>query len=247
MRNRLILLGLAAMVTAMFALPAVASAGEWSIHNAAGTNPQFTAAGVNPKLTANGQPNIECASTAGNGQYTSPTTGNITLVFHGCKESFTGSACTTAGQPAGTITTLSHQFHNIHLETFANQPEPTKAEDTKKIGILLTGNSNGQLDFATFTCKPFGVTTSITVTGNVIGEVTKPTCTSAASTEGIVDFETKPGPNEPTQKWEQITTDGTIYDLVAHVTTFGTTTVTAAEDAVGTLTFTNGAVTATCL
>jgi hypothetical protein len=236
MRNRLILLGLAAMVTAMFALPAVASAGEWSIHNAAGTNPEFTASSANPRLTANGQPNINCATSSATGAHTSPTTGNITLTVQGCTESFTGSSCTSPGQPAGTITTGPHVFHNVHLEP--------KATNTNAIGVLITGEGS----FAHFTCKPFGASTTITVTGNIIGEVTSPTCAGAPSTTSTVVFGTKAGEKEPTQKWEQVTTSGTIYDLVADVTVFGSTSEnTAAEDATGTLTFTNGAVTATCV
>jgi hypothetical protein len=150
----------------MFALPAVASAGEWSIHNAAGTNPEFTASGVNPKLTANGEPNIVCSTSAGKGEYTSPTTGNVTLTSHTCTESFAGTACTTPGQPSETITTGPHEFHNVHLKP--------KATNTNAIGILMTGGERAN-DVATFECKTFGIPTTITVTGNIIGEVTSPT------------------------------------------------------------------------
>jgi hypothetical protein len=239
MNSRSILLGLAALLAAMCALPAVASAGEWSIHNATGTNPSFTVSATNPKITVNGEANWTCATVAGAGAYTSPTTGNIALTFHGCTESFSGSACTTPGQPAGTIIMGSHVFHNVHLE-------PTET-NTNKIGMLITGGS-GASDLATFECKPFGVTKTYTTTGNIIGEVTSPACGGAATTTSTVVFATKAGASEPTQQWEQVTTSGTVYDLVTDVTAFGNTTVhTAAWDSTTTFTYTNGNVTATCL
>jgi hypothetical protein len=228
------------MVVAMLALPAVATAGEWGIHTSKVGLPLFTVGGKDPKLTAQGEPNIECGQVTGQGSYVLNTTGSVFLTFTGCTESFTWSPCTTSGQGAGSITTGWKEFHNIHLE-------PTNA-NTNAIGILITGGVGSQ-DVATFTCKPFGVTTTITITGNVIGELTGPTCGGTATKSGSINFETRSAvkEKEPTQKWEQDTTIGTIVDLVEDVTAFGSTTEhTAALDASWTVTY-NDAATATCL
>jgi hypothetical protein len=222
MKKKMIMLALAAVSAAMFALPAVASAGEWKIDPANGVFPlNYSIAGGETKLTA-GQ-TITCSSVSGTGKYTTSTTGELGLTFHGCKV-LGFFSCTSAGQPSGTIKTTALTTHNVILET----------SPSKVTGVLITPNAG---HFASFTCA--GGIASTAVTGNgIIGEVTSPAC-NTASTTSTLNFATSGG----VQQWMQITTAGTKYDLSASIN--GGAAETAAQDGSGTVTFTQKA-THTC-
>jgi hypothetical protein len=245
MKNKMLLLGMGALVALVFAaLPAVASAKEWHLHNQSNGVPgAFTSAGGASSLTAEGKQPVKCTSNSGTGKYTTETTGTIELTFKGCTTEISeGSGavnCTTSGQATGVVTTNTAVFHNVELE-----PNPA----IEPLGVLITEPVDGSgkgIGFATFVC---GGLQTIKVTGNVIGEITSKNCNSMKSKSMEINFTTKAGATNPTQKWEQVTTEGPVYDLTADFTGFPTNTagVTSAMDAEGTVTFATDEVTPTC-
>jgi hypothetical protein len=244
MKNKMLLLGMGALAALAFAaLPALASAKEWHLHNQNNTVPgAFTSKGGASQLTADGKAPVKCTSNEGTGKYTTETTGTIELTFKGCTTEIAPDNpvnCTTSGQATGVVTTNTSVFHNVELE-----PNPAIAP----LGVLITEPVDGSgkgIGFATLVC---GGLQTIKVTGNVIGEITSKTCNSAKAKTFELNFTTKAGATEPVQKWEQVTTEGTVYDLTADFTGFPTNTagVTSAMDAEGTVTFATDEVTPTC-
>jgi len=198
MNKKFMLLTLLAASAIMFALPGIASAEVAHVSSVG----KFTVTGEgNTTLTEHNETTkLPCTSVTGNGEFTTTTTGKITLSFHGCTENVFGSPCTgevPTHEPAGTITTTQLEFHLIEIHN--NVP-----------GVLITPNND---HFATFTCAGGLVTKKIGGNG-VIGQITS-TCGGAASTTHTIDFEsTNEAVAGSTQKWMQITTAGTKYDLV---------------------------------
>jgi len=163
MSKKIMLLALAAVSAAMFALPAAASAWE--------TDPAgVTFTGTTTKastLTATGEPTISCIGNShfsGSYKATSKTEGSITIDFTECHINPFGItiACTT-GSSGNTISSGG---------TFKNVNNGTKTE------IQVTASST------TIKC---GGTTPIIVTGTVNGNVTSPAC-STPSTTGAIEF-----------------------------------------------------------
>jgi hypothetical protein len=238
---RTFLTALAITGLSLAGLAGVASASEWHLHNQANVKPgAFTSKGGASALTAEGLVAVKCTSNEGTGKYTTETTGELELTFKGCTTELGGTVnCTTSGQTTGTITTNTAVFHNVELE-----PNPA----LEPLGVLVTEpvNSGKGIGFATFVC---GGLQTIKVTGNVIGEITSKNCNSAKAKSFELNFTTKAGATEPTQKWEQVTTSGTVYDLTSDFTGFPTgdgTNITSAMDAEGTVTFATDEVTPTC-
>jgi hypothetical protein len=205
MNRKLMLLALASVSATLFAFPPVAAAesshissvGKFTIASEAGTAAAITEHNSSSKWI--------CTSVTGSGEFTTTTTGKLTLSFHGCGENVFGTACTgevPVHEPAGTITTTVLEFHLIEVEN--NTP-----------GILITPN-NGH--FATYTCANGLITKKLGGNG-LIGHLAS-ICGGAPSTTHTAKFETT---NESTpghtQKWTQITTAGTKYDLTANGTT----------------------------
>jgi len=229
MKHRTMLLALVVVSGLLYALPAVASAGVWDIKPA---GVSFTATAGETKLTATGL-TVKCTSNTTAGAYDagSEQTGKITkLVFHGCTGPL-GVTCTGtlngASEPSGTITaTAPLPFHNVTLE-------PTPNLEHKR-GILITPKeidntfTSGLGHFASFKCA--GIETKVAGNG-IIGEVTKPACEEASLTGNLI-FES---PSTGVQKWQQITTEGTKFDLWSK--TGGASHVTSSEDGTGTITF----------
>jgi hypothetical protein len=219
--KKIILLALTAISAAMFALPAVAAAGEWSLDPASGKFPvSFTLSSTTTTTLTTDDGSglrVACSGATGSGkQETSTTSEEVTLTFTGCKENLFGSSCTSFNEPTGSIKTTDLVGHNIRVE--ANPL--TRA-------ILLTPN-NGH--FASFTCAGFF---SIVVGGNgIIGEMTAPTTCGAVSKTATVKYES---PGIGTQKWTQETTTGTKYNLTSSVN--GSAAATASQDGTGTITF----------
>jgi hypothetical protein len=195
--KKMILLALAAASVAMFALPAVASAGTWHIEPPGGvTTTTFTVSGGAGTLTSSGG-NVSCLSTGGSGHYENTTTGTMTITFHGCTTEIFGSKvhCQTSGQPTGTITTTKLPIHNVILDVTAG--------GVKDPGILVTPAAGS---FAHFNCS----IASVTVEGNgLLGQLTKPAC-GASSNVATVEFTDIAG----AQEWKQVTTTGTSYGLI---------------------------------
>ncbi len=190
-------LAIAAIGVAMLVLPAVASAGTWHLEKVGGGHPgTFTGTGgVSEWITTSGLKTAP-TSTTFHGEFETTTTGWIKLTFHGVVGAF-GIHCTTTGLPTGTVETTKLTFHLVNLE-----PSP----NPKKPGILITPNHETNT-FAHYSCG--GVPTTLEGTG-LVGELVTPAC-GAKSTSAEFKFQRAAVAGH--QKWTQITTTGTIYDL----------------------------------
>jgi hypothetical protein len=221
MSKKILLLALAAISAAMFAVPAVAAAGEWSLDSASGKYPvSFTSVGEgSTSLTTDSSSlKVTCTGNTGSGKQISATTAEeVTILFTGCTENLFGSSCKSTGQETGKIKTTDLVSHNVILEA---SPEVR--------GVLLTPN-NGH--FASFVCG--GGLVSVSVNGNgIIGEMTAPTTCGAVSKTSTLNFVTTAA---GTQKWNQVTTTGTKFDLTSSQN--GGAAATAGQDGKGTTTF----------
>ncbi len=224
MNKKMMLLALAAVSAAMFALPAMASAGTWHFEKVGGGIPgTFTGTGPASELVATNGVTLKGTNLTVHGEFETTTTGTITITFHGVTGLF-GVHCQTAGQPTGTIVTTKLTFHLINLE-----PSP----NPKKPGILITANHTTG-NFAHFECG--GI--KQTVAGNgIVGELVKPAC-GGTTTEPEFKFQKSTTLGIGHQTWTQVTTTGTFYDL----TNGG---VTASMDASAKLIGSNGTVNCT--
>jgi hypothetical protein len=221
MKHKLMMLALAAVSAVFFALPAAASAAEWSIDSETGALPTFTTSGGAAKLSSTGFGSflpVECTGNSGSGKYTSATTSVVSLKFTGCTQ---GSAkCTNTAEEETIETTKELVSHNIMIENTAT------AGGTP--GLLITPTSG---HFATFKCG----SSTLEVKGNgIIGDISSPKCGAAFNKTATVDFKTSSSGN---QLYKQVETTGTSYDL-STTTAFGT--FTSGEDATGTVTFNQG-------
>src|SRR5690349_4987048 len=163
MKNKMMLLALAAISAVMFVLPAVAAAGSPELDSKLlneGKTLSFTSKGGTSELRATGEPSIVCTSNTGTGKYNTKTTGEFELTFSGCNTSFFGFPveCHSTGQANNVITTGTSVFHNTYL-----------TDNKTTAGILVTPPSGGV--FAVITCAGLS---SITVSGNgIIGHLEK--------------------------------------------------------------------------
>lgn len=226
MTKKMMLLALAAVSAAMFALPSVASAGEPEVHcELSGVKGKvcgkFTSHGLVSVLSTTGNLTVTCSTNTGSGTYTNTKTGTIKLTFSGCKESIFGSSCNSTGSASGVIVTTESVFHNIYLTHTKTTP-----------GVLVT--PAGSEHFASFSC--FGEASKHVVKGNgVIGHLSSPACGGTSKTLTL-DFDAI---SHGQQRFKTITGTGTPYDLNDNGTT-------AAMDAHGTVT-TAGPATVTCV
>jgi hypothetical protein len=229
MKNKMMLLALGLLALVFAAMPAAASAGTPEVDSKLlneGKALSFTSSGGTSELKANSEPTVTCTSNHGTGQYTNKTTGTITLTFTGCTSLF-GLECHTAGQEKGVITTGTSVFHNVYL---------TDAKTTP--GVLVTQPTSGP--YTTFACAGFGAT--VTVRGNVIGDLSAPKCGATSST-GTLSFTATNAVQ--TYKSPTATTVNGIYNLTSETGTSGTQ-VEASETATGEVKY-NEAVTVTCV
>jgi hypothetical protein len=160
MSKKIMLLALAVVSAAVFALPAAASAQEAHISGVT----TFTGSGPAGTLTTSGEPTVSCTTnTVSKGSFNagSTTTGEITLDFTGCTAEFFGikGSCNTSGAAAGTISS-GGTFHIITISS-------------GKPGILVTPVPT------TIICLGFS---NITTGGNVIGTITSPACGASSKT-----------------------------------------------------------------
>jgi hypothetical protein len=208
MSKKLMMLALAAVSAAMFALPAVASAGNWHLETAGKTTgPELAiTAGAGILSTKGNFLTVKNTGMSGTAKFNenSTTTGTIDQVSAGVTGGlkFTGVTslgfpCTSAGQPAGTVLTTPLAFHLEKIET-------------ETPGLLITPNGGGAepKHFATFTCA--GIKNVVRGNG-IFGDVTNK-C-SEETEKGTAVFQTT-GENG-NQKYKQVTTTGEIYDLEA--------------------------------
>jgi hypothetical protein len=212
--KRFHLLLLALLATALAAPPATVSAAGWDIDPQSGKFPLvFTMSGGTSLWMLNGASSVHCLSAGGSGKYETATTGTIQLSMSGC--TIGAVTCQSPGQPSGKVTTTAMQFHNIFLEPNKSTP-----------GILITPNEE---HYATIFCGSFIPPLS----GNgLITQITVPKCGETRKT-ATLNFEF----SGEGQKWTQIETEGTKYDLTWNfggLKTFAfwtETTMTFAENA----------------
>ncbi len=192
-------LAIAAVGVAMLVLPAVASAGTWHLEKVGGGTPgTFTGTGGASELVTTSNLTLKSVTTTIHGEFETTTTGTITVTFHGMTGLF-GIHCQTAGQPTGTVVTTKLTFHLVNLE-----PSP----NPKKPGILITPNHTTG-NFAHFECG--GIAQTLAGNG-VLGELVSPAC-GAKTTALEFKFQRSAILGAGHQKWTQITTTGTFYDL----------------------------------
>lgn len=215
--KKMMLLALAAASVAMFALPAVASAGEPEVHCpvnvACGA---FTSHGGASTLSS-GSLTVTCTSNTGSGNFATKKTGTFQLTFHGCKDSAFGSNCNSTGQPAGTIKTNVMSFRNVYLTHGTTVP-----------GVTVEGANT------TFTC--FGGFSHHLVTGNVLGTLTNPKCGGTAASLTLSFVATSHG----VQQHKLVTGTGTPHTLLDNG-------AAAAMNATGTVTAGGKNMTVTCV
>jgi hypothetical protein len=214
MSKKMMVLALAVVSAALFAMPAVASAQSW--HLDATSSFSLSGSGGSPTSTAGTK--ITCTGTSGSGTFSTTTEGTISLTFSGCKEGF-GLACTTAGQASGVITGTA-KFDAIMVSSTA----------TKAPGVLLTPDTSneptpGLKEFNNYSC--FGITVRVFGKG-VIGTISAPECGKASTTATLVFASSATGV-QADQTWT-----GSSFDLTSNLTSSHPTT---SFDGVTTLTF----------
>jgi len=189
MSKKMMLLALAVVSAAAFALPAGASAAELHLTNVT----KFTGTSSAGTLSAKEEPVIECKGpnhvegtvSAGG------TTGTISLDYTECFSLF--FPCNTAGAPSKTIKT-GGTFHLITVNPL--NPKPA---------ILITP------EHTTVICP--GIPNTTTVTGNLIGTITSPEC-GKSSKKMTMSFNSSSGPTQ-----EHKTYTGVTYNLTAQTVT----------------------------
>ena len=197
MSKKTMLLALAAVSAAMFALPAAASAQEAHIEGIT----SFSGTFGKSTLTAPGEPVITCESTAGEPATANHvtgtvlgggTTGEISLDFTHCHIVILGVTrkCKTAGAPLPNTIKSSGVFHVI---TINNKP-----------GVLVTPVKTA------IECE--SAFSAINVAGNLIGTITSPACGVESKT--LVTKFTSLG-----QTQEHKIYTGTSYNLTAQTGT----------------------------
>jgi len=165
MSKKMMLLALAAVSAAMFALPAAASADELHFANVT----TFTGHAPEGSLTGDGK-KITCETTHVTGSFDagSTTTGKIHLDFTGCHVTVLGFTvkCRTVGSALDNTITTEGTFHLITTENTPTIGKPA---------ILVTPNTTelscaGQITI---------------VHGTVIGTITSPACGGKSKTMGL--------------------------------------------------------------
>lgn len=194
MSRRLKLLVLAITGAALFVVPTGAAAGEWKIDCPDGkATCKFTTTGGHSEWHVAESPNMTCTSTTGAGVVNEGgSTETIEFTFKGCSGLF--GSCNSTGAASGEVRFGASVFHNIYLNDSKGAP----------LGMLFT--------FPTITLNCFGL--PFDLTGSVIAELTQGcNVESGAFNVGFTDSPE----NAKTQKWEQITKTGPIFDLHGHL------------------------------
>ncbi|HYQ79791.1 MAG TPA: hypothetical protein VEP91_11850 [Solirubrobacterales bacterium] len=175
MSKKMMVLALAVVGAAFFALPAMASAE--TAHVSAATSFSI-ASSTTGNLTSTEGGSISCTSTTGTGTFSTTTGGSASLILHGCSSVFL--PCTSAGQSSGTIAASA----SFDLITVSNG----------SAGILLTPigpeEVTGQKVFSEFSCSGFTVKT---FGPGVIGTLSSTVCGSSTSTATLSFVSTSAG------------------------------------------------------
>jgi hypothetical protein len=175
MSKKIMLLALAAVTAAMFAVPATASATFVPLH----LEPTPASFSINGGAATLRGPigTIKCEKVAGTATpEAGGTTGKVTLTFGGgCN--LGGVVCTSTGEAAGNIKTEELTYHLLTLDAHGTGVTGSHAQ----AGILMTPNANTL--FAKFVCQTPFFPTTVEVKGNgVLGTITSPTCGTSSTT-----------------------------------------------------------------
>jgi hypothetical protein len=186
MNKRLMLLVAGALTALAFtALPGAASAKETKLDCEFLPCTFTIAGGVTTFSVKPSGDTLSCTSVTGSGSVATKeaTTFSVSLKYHGCKETnFFGFACTTPGQPSGTIVPTANMVgHIVALPGTVNEN-----------GVLFTDIKT------TFTCA--GGFAATTVTGNVIGE-NEAKCGAAPSPIQKLNFAVPSHGNQAITTW----------------------------------------------
>ena len=217
MSKKIMLLVIAAVSAIAFtALPAVASATTPEVDFAGGDGtPTFTGTFASGSLTTASE-TVKCGpENHVSGEWTSKTTGTISIVFTHCKGPLEANCQNTA--TTGEIKTGPYVFHLEYIKGFTKTP-----------GILVTPPAGGQ--FAEFKCSLI----TIKVTGNgVLGHVEN-TC-GEVSAEQKTSFTSSSAGVQTYQEWE-----GSTEKWHLKSKTGGGSEVEASEDATASTTLEEG-------
>jgi len=222
MSKKLMLLTAGVLAALAFtALPSFASAGEFLNTCSTGLTCKGTIVGGKATLQEDNVnlPAVECNKASGNATAIhNSSTGTVELTFEEChQDGQPGILCTNVAGKTDQITTNILTSHNVYLEEKTTQTP---------VGVLLTGVN------VTFACA--GGLVKRQVTGNVIGEITNPECGKAKGTHSFAFAAKALG----TQKWEQVTTAGPLFDLTSG--SDGPDSTTASQAGTGTITWAAG-------
>ena len=227
MTKKLMLLATGVLTALAFAaLPAVASAGEYTAdcENGAATC-SGSVVGGEAELRNDAGEGIHCKTVGGTATVTNgSSTGTLSLVFKTCTETITpfGFSCNNTGV-AGEIKTGSMVTHLIYLE-------PNKTTPGIKVTLPAAG--------VTFNCAGFA---KKLVTGKVIGHISNPNCGTFQASHTADFAESATG----VQRWMQATTSGETTDLISNNDAGGAYT-TSSQKGTGVITWTGTKVKLTC-
>jgi hypothetical protein len=201
-------------VFAMSVVPIAAHAGEFTADCSTGQTCNGTVEGTGPFVFSDTSGiSWQCPSFTGNMSISSgSSTGSIQLLLHGCTSPPFELQC---GE-AGTITSNSMVTHNIYIDPNHSTP-----------GVLVTGVN------LIMSCP--GVIGLRTFTGNVIGHFENPECGVAKAHHTFTLERTGAGQ----QRFKQVTTTGTIFDLIVK-NDVGGVSLTAAWSATAHVNYTGG-------
>jgi hypothetical protein len=200
MNKKLMILAAGALAALAFAaLPAGASALEYTADCEGAAVCTGTVAGGASQLRNDKEEGISCTAVNGAASVTNASaTGTLELNFTGCVETITGFKfkCNSPTGAAGEVKTGAMVTHLIYLE-------PNKGTPGIKVTLPAAG--------VTFTCAGFS---KKTVTDKVIGHISNPNCNTfqASHTADFAEAAGKPG----VQQWMQATTTGPTTDLTSN-------------------------------
>lgn len=200
MNVKLMLLSAGAISALAFvAVPAVGFASEFPAVCSSGATCTGNVVGGPATLEDDGgflAGKVSCIATSGTSSQTSnSSTGSATLTFTGCKDEALNTNCTSSGQAAGTIKTNSLVYHLVFIDSTAQGT---------LVGVQFTGVN------VTFSCA--GGLVQKTVTGSVIGQIENPECNVARASHAVNFIYGVP---LGSQKYTQVTTTGTVFDLTS--------------------------------
>jgi hypothetical protein len=207
MTKKTMLLALATVSAAMFAMPAVASA-NWGVDPVNQTFTGTSEVGTVGFLSAAGEPTITCEGPDhGSGAWTNGTEGTFTMHLTKCHHVVLGFTieCKTAGAPLNNTVHVPGTFKNVTV---------TVGGVAGKRGITMTPN------VTTVQC---GATKPMTITGTIIGLITDvPEGCDVTDSEATLEFLISGGKQAPMR------TDGSVIDDDLFLQTEGGSKVTAA-------------------